>query len=360
MEAYLDINESDMLPLDLIPLLVNNMPINRTSFGFVSTPVEGKGRYYTVLKQEANGLHLCTGEYVFDGKQCTCLDFDKMWIIRNGLIENYFYNQNWPDSPVEKWTHENFELENTLDYLSIQDLNFNFRDYIANNGLLEFFYTDNWSPEFYRKQAKLGFIAITLKRNGRLMLLPQLQSSYALLDWNNLKIDKKVGKILNGNRIEDENIRLNINSDPGVVLKNLFSIWGDTLWLKPQYEKLITDLASSNEQENDNTFRIWGVTLTAGKSSLPIAGELGYTIGKTYTSLTGYFNREKKEFNNFGKLQMVMLAKILEQKGIAFWNLGHPHMKYKIDLGARVVSRDKFLERWDVAVYEDSVDLSSD
>ena len=358
LEASLFVNEDDVLPGDLFSLLAKNIPIYRTAFGFISKPSEHEGRYYAIFKQAETGMLLCSGKYTIEDNTGKCLDFDGEWNIRNGLIENYFLNRNWPESSTDNWEHNNFSISDTLDYLSIDNLNIEFRDYITDNDLLEFFYSDDWSPEFYRAQAKLGFIAITLTRNSKLLLLPQLQSSYALLDWENLTIDKKVSKILKGSRMNDENISLSIDSDPEIVLDNLLSVWGDTSWLKPPYEHLIKELASTEERDKNRTFRIWGVTLTSGKKGIPIAGELGYTIGRTYTSLSGFFNRELKEYNNFGKLQMVMLAEVLERSGIVFWNLGHPYMKYKTDLGAKIIPRKAFLKRWDAAIKGDSPDLS--
>ena len=358
LEATLIINENDMLPEDFVPLLANNMPAYRTSFGFISKPSENKGRYYTLLKQADTGMLLCTGEYIIEKNEGKCLNFDGKWKIQNGIVENYFLNRNWPESEIKSWEYDNLNLCDTLDYLTISDLNLEFRDYIACNKFLEFFYSDDWSPKFYRTQAKLGFIAITCKRNNSVQLLPQLQSAYALLDWKNLTIDKKVGKIINGSRIKDENIQLYIESDPEVVLKNLSSVWKESSWLVPSYVELMKKLASAEECANDSTFRLWGVTLTVGELNNPVAGELGYTIGRTYTSLTGFFNREKKAYNNLGKLQMVKLAEVLENAGILFWNLGHPHMKYKTDLGAKIVAREDFLVRWDEAVKGDSIDLN--
>ena len=58
-----------------------------------------------------------------------------------------------------------------------------------------------------------------------------------------------------------------------------------------------------------------------------------------------------------GKLQMVMLADVLERAGIAFWNLGQPYMEYKIKLGAEVVPRGVFLKRWDKAVRGKTINL---
>ena len=77
-----------------------------------------------------------------------------------------------------------------------------------------------------------------------------------------------------------------------------------------------------------------------------VAGELGYTIGRTYTSLSGFCTRPDREWRHFGTLQMVMLAEHLRDLGYAFWNMGHPVQKYKRALGARVIAREEFLLRW--------------
>ena len=62
--------------------------------------------------------------------------------------------------------------------------------------------------------------------------------------------------------------------------------------------------------------------------------------------LITYFDRSDPSHNNVGKLQLVLLAEHLENTGFAFWNLGHPSLQYKQDLGARVIPRGPFLERW--------------
>lgn len=352
------IEEHDLLPEDLIPLLTVYQPAFRASFGFISDPSVHSRRYYLVLKGKDARIRFCTGEYSSDGTKGECRSFDGEWEIRQGLIENYFLNQYWPASPIKEWVHGSFSLTDTLEYLTIDVLNREFRNYVAENRFLEFFHSDDWSPEFYRAQALLGFIAITANRSGSVQLVPQLQSAYAILDWNNLIIDKKVKNILKGKRLKNENIRLIIDSDPEIVLNNLKTIWKGLSWLSPQYNDLIIKLASEEEQQKDRHFRIWGVTLTVGEERFPIAGELGYTIGRTYTSLSGFFKRDMKEYNNFGKLQLVMLSQILKDKGIEFWNLGHPHMKYKTDMGAVILPREEFLERWDTAIKGNAVDLS--
>ncbi|MEN8717560.1 MAG: hypothetical protein ABF301_02725, partial [Sulfurovum sp.] len=90
------------------------------------------------------------------------------------------------------------------------------------------------------------------------------------------------------------------------------------------------------------------VELSNEKDEL-VAAEIGYLIGKTYTSLTGFSSKEKL-YKNWGKLQMVLLGKYLEKEKFDFWNLGHPYMQYKFDLGALKYSRIDFLKRWLISI----------
>ena len=81
------------------------------------------------------------------------------------------------------------------------------------------------------------------------------------------------------------------------------------------------------------------------KTKKLISGEIGYKIGKIYTSLSGFTTKEKK-YNNCGKLQLVLLNNYLKETGVKLWNLGHPQLQYKIDLGAKIYNRIDFLELW--------------
>ena len=92
-------------------------------------------------------------------------------------------------------------------------------------------------------------------------------------------------------------------------------------------------------------FELLSIELWDKSKTILIAGEIGYKTGSVYTSLTGFCLKDKK-YNNFGKLQMVLLALYLENNDYSFWNLGHPYMQYKFDLGAISFSREEFLKRW--------------
>ena len=76
-----------------------------------------------------------------------------------------------------------------------------------------------------------------------------------------------------------------------------------------------------------------------------VAGEIGYIIGRTYTSLSGFSSREKA-YNHYGTAQLVLLAQHLEKESFDFWNLGQPYMSYKLSLGAKIYDRHSFLKRW--------------
>lgn len=355
-EAELVLDEDDFLPDALCTILEESPPAYSTFFGLISEPRAGRGRYYMLRDINADGLLFCTGSYLVKKGQGLCSRFDGQWHLRYNLVENFFYAPDHIESDIKLWKHPSMRLADIGENIGMKDLTKRFRNYAALWHRHNFFDSDDWSKEFYRKQAKLGFIAITHTEDGKTSLTPQLQREYALLDWNNLNPGSHVKKILKSSRIEDENIRLHISGDPSAALENLALMW-DPTWITEKYEHLIKGIAADCSRKKDRRFRIWGVTLTAGPRDEVIAGELGYSIGKTYTSLSGFFHRSEKKYNNFGKLQMVMLAHLLEKSGIAFWNLGQPYMEYKLKLGAEVVPRGLFFKRWDKAIRGRTPDL---
>ncbi len=212
-----------------------------------------------------------------------------------------------------------------------------FTNYIAPNMQNNYYWSDEWSESFYITLAKLGFISTSYDRPDGLILLPELQFEYAVLDFENLHISKKVRKLLK----KGEYI-FSLNSRFDEVLEN-FEKHYKYNWIKGEYRELLKRLHEHNaEHEN---FQIISVELICPQTHKLIAAEIGYIIGKTYTSLSGFTLREKK-YANYGTLQLVLLAEYLQNKGFAFWNFGHPHMEYKKKLGCTIVSREEFLQRW--------------
>lgn len=169
------------------------------------------------------------------------------------------------------------------------------------------------------------------------ILLPEIQFEYAVLDFANLHISKKVKKLL-----KENNFLFKIDYDFESCLNKIIDYHKDS-WLCEEYQSLLKKLISSKF----NNFKLSSIELYDKKNNF-ISGEIGYFIGKTYTSLTGFTCR-KKEYNNWGKLQLVLLSKYLYKGGYDFWNLGHASLKYKLDLGAKVLSRKDFIQRWKIS-----------
>ena len=217
-----------------------------------------------------------------------------------------------------------------LEILEYQD---NFERVIAKDMTTNYYWSDEWSEELYIKLAELGFISTSYETKEGLLLLPELQFAYSILDFKNLHISKKVQKL------EKQALyRLSFGTHFEEIMLNLSRQHKDN-WFKDEYVELMKKLYKRED------FKLRGVALLDATSEELVAGEIGYIIGKTYTSLTGFSSR-KKSHNNCGTLQLVLLAKRLQNEGFSFWNLGHPHMEYKKKLGAVTHSRKEFLKRW--------------
>ena len=209
------------------------------------------------------------------------------------------------------------------------------------------YWSDCWDAEFYIALAEAGFISTAVPfDDSPFLLLPELQESYAVLDWENLRIDRSVARLL-ADPLVSASITFGFADKVALVLEHLVASH-ERCWIHPPYRNLLNRLEGFVHPR----FRLRSVEIRERSSGALVAGELGYTLGSTYTSLSGFFSREERKWNHYGKLQLVMLAEVLRDAGYAFWNLGHPHMAYKTALGARVLRRHEFLNRWQVAIAE--------
>lgn len=211
-----------------------------------------------------------------------------------------------------------------------------------------YYWSDDWSEEFYIFLAKMGFISITHETQNELLLLPELQYEYGVLDFKNLHISKHVQKLIKQKKYE-----LRFNTKLYEVIANI-SMQHSSNWFKGKYVELIKKLYA---KQHDN-FQIISVELFSKAENKLIAGEVGYIIGKVYSSLTGFSLRDR-EYNNCGTLQLVLLAQYLQMHGFSFWNLGHPHLEYKSKLGSITYSRKDFLKRWDDATHQKMIEIKS-
>jgi len=231
------------------------------------------------------------------------------------------------------------QTEPSIEYISYRDVVSPLilkRD-IYPNMYRNYYWSDDFSVENYVALAKAGFISVTEEYRGEEFLIPEIQYKYAILDFEDLHISKKVNRIL-----KKDSLSLDICSSLDEVAKEINTLHKNS-WLSKRYLQTLKDTKGF-----DDNFRVVSVVLK--DDGVSVAGEIGYMIGKTYTSLTGFSNRDRA-YRNYGTVQLVLLAKYLKKNGFDFWNLGQPYMDYKLALGAKIYNRDDFLKRWNFSAF---------
>jgi Leu/Phe-tRNA-protein transferase len=206
----------------------------------------------------------------------------------------------------------------------------------------ELYWTTDWTPEFYIAQATAGFIATSIDLGfpeSFQILLPEIQHAYALLEWENLHVSRSMRRWMASDLCQRQEFRLEVGIGVRDVLEGIGRSHPDN-WMEGRYHDLLAELAAGTWDE----FELLPVGMYDRLGRL-VAGEMGVRTGKVYTSLTGFMERSDPELSNCGKLQLLCLCEYLRDRGFAFWNLGHPYMQYKLDLGAVITPRAEFLRR---------------
>ncbi|WP_345988862.1 GNAT family N-acetyltransferase [Sulfurimonas sp. HSL1-2] len=200
----------------------------------------------------------------------------------------------------------------------------------------DYYWSDDFSEAMYVALANAGFISVSFSYEGRQLLLGEIQKEYALLQFDAMHVSKKVTKLL-----RRANYRLAFNTAFDDVIRGIQAAHTEC-WMVGKYAALLRQL---NDRSGD-AFRLMSVELFDEETGTLVAGEIGYiTANNIYTSLSGFHSPERR-YNSWGTLQLVLLGRHLQNAGLRFWNMGHPHMKYKNDLGAVIVPRPVFLKLW--------------
>ncbi|MEO0444856.1 MAG: hypothetical protein AAF191_02135 [Verrucomicrobiota bacterium] len=204
----------------------------------------------------------------------------------------------------------------------------------------------DWSTSYYRAQARAGFISTSLGP----VLLPTLQASYAVLDWEKVHLSRSMRRWMERPVCQDQGYTLVLSAPLDPIVEGIRRSY-DPCWVGEEYGELLARLRSEGPV-GDFEFLTPALVTEGGEGKL-VAGEIGYRIGRTYTSLSGFFDRGDPLYSRTGMLQLYLLAQWLREEGFSFWNLGQfdlELLKYKQDFGAVETPRKAFLERWWEAV----------
>mmetsp|Transcript_15501 Transcript_15501/g.21884 ORF Transcript_15501/g.21884 Transcript_15501/m.21884 type:complete len:387 (-) Transcript_15501:40-1200(-) len=203
----------------------------------------------------------------------------------------------------------------------------------------EFYQTRCFHPNLIAQLMSEGFLPIALPG----VLLPKLHKHRcAIRIPENLHVSKSTRKKAN-------RFHISVNEDFMGVVKGCHAQHGKQCWL---YRPLVEAFLCMNKKEvqvrifdkrghptaNSCTVRLYSIEVWNTSTGALAGGELGYTVGHIYTSLTG-FSKE----DSAGSVQLAALGRLLCQNGFKLWDLGMD-MEYKQRLGGSNVPRNDYVK----------------
>ncbi|RLN90889.1 hypothetical protein BBJ28_00000333 [Nothophytophthora sp. Chile5] len=181
-----------------------------------------------------------------------------------------------------------------------------------------------------------GFLPIASEFQGRCFLLPKLHRQRCVL-----QLQAAPQHVPKSVRKRGSKYTLVLNRDFDAVVQGCHEKHGIP-WLYPPivagFRVLFEAGDAGVELFPGRKVRFFTVELYDTATDTLAAGELGYTIGSVYTSLTGF-----SRASGAGTVQLHALSKLLYLSGMKLWDLGMS-MAYKMSLGAQDLDRDDFLE----------------
>jgi Leu/Phe-tRNA-protein transferase len=162
------------------------------------------------------------------------------------------------------------------------------------------------------------------KKPPEYILLPKHHLERSVIFFDELHEPKSARRLI-------PRYELRKDEDFDCIVDNCVKTHGDD-WLTPPLVRLLKALRPGTlPQAALSCFGLY----RDGKLT---AGEFGISAGKVYTSYSGFHTE-----NSDGTVQMILTGRWLRDRGFAFWDLGMP-LDYKLKLGARNISRERFLE----------------
>mmetsp|Transcript_137768 Transcript_137768/g.274726 ORF Transcript_137768/g.274726 Transcript_137768/m.274726 type:complete len:286 (-) Transcript_137768:88-945(-) len=216
------------------------------------------------------------------------------------------------------------DLEATVNTIIQKDLG----DFCWSMDFCEFFIQQLFTQGFVPICTQVPFAR---KYRPIFVLLPKLHRIRCLLqNFTRLHVDR-------GARKKSRKYHMTIDSAFGLVIEGCIEQHGES-WLWPPMRDALLRLFEHSQHNGvvPGTAKLHSIELWNEEGNLA-AGELGYSCGAMYTSLTG-FHREPST----GTIQMLCIAGLLVSSSFVCWDLGMA-MSYKERLGARGMDRTEFV-----------------
>lgn len=186
-----------------------------------------------------------------------------------------------------------------------------------------------WSPvvnaSFYADLVYEGFLPIAARRGARAILLPKLHRERCCMKPQDIHLSKNAKK-------RSQKFDMSIDLAFEQAIEGCVRQHGEN-WLLPplqaEFIKLHGD-DSIHPNVHIHSIEVW-------QDDTLVAGEIGCSVGASYTSLTGFY-----DVSSSGSIQLMCLAKILQKQDFELWDLGMC-LPYKFDMGAESYSREDFV-----------------
>jgi Leu/Phe-tRNA-protein transferase len=204
----------------------------------------------------------------------------------------------------------------------------------------DFFQTPCFEERLVAHLMAEGFLPISTNY----LLLPKLHARRCVIPTGRLHIAKSAKK-------RSKKYSFSINQAFSAVVEGCHAQHGIS-WLYPKivaafyqlFRKGTTgtlarvhDDSSGEDAWGISVVRLYSMEVWNASSGQLVAGELGYTVGSIYTSLTGFSAED-----GAGSVQLAALGALLQHLGVTMWDLGM-FMDYKERLGAIEMPRPEFV-----------------
>mmetsp|Transcript_6725 Transcript_6725/g.14698 ORF Transcript_6725/g.14698 Transcript_6725/m.14698 type:complete len:419 (+) Transcript_6725:36-1292(+) len=213
----------------------------------------------------------------------------------------------------------------------------------------DFFATAQTDPVLFAQVMVEGFLPIASKTNydddnGMTIVLPKLHRERCVISpISDMHISRSVRK-------KSKRYVCTINRNFDGVVAGCHRQHGQN-WLYPEVVAAFRSMHSRGTRgmetmlfEDDSPVpvgvcpvRLYSIEICNESSGQLVAGELGYTVGSIYTSLTGFTAED-----GAGSVQLAVLGTLLQKCQFDMWDMGMT-MDYKESLGAHLMPRAEFV-----------------